>query len=126
MTTEVKKIKKDAYQCEECVIVPPVDIYETENEYTLKADMPGVVKENLEITLDNNMLEINGRVTEEDLDEGNLKYSEYKLYNFHREFNVGRDINANAITANIDQGVLTLIMPKKEEVKPKKIEIKSE
>lgn len=126
MTTEVKKIKKDAYQCEECVIVPPVDIYETENEYTLKADMPGVVKESLEITLDNNMLEINGRVTEEDLDEGNLKYSEYKLYNFHREFNVGRDINANAITANLDQGVLTLIMPKKEEVKPKKIEIKSE
>ena len=126
MTTEVKKIKKDAYQCEECVIVPPVDIYETENEYTLKADMPGVVKENLEITLDNNILEINGRVTEEDLNEEDLKYSEYKLYNFHREFNVGRDINANAITANLDQGVLTLIMPKKEEVKPKKIEIKSE
>ena len=126
MTTEVKKIKKDAYQCEECVIVPPVDIYETENEYTLKADMPGVVKENLEITLDNNILEINGRVTEEDLNEEDLKYSEYKLYNFHREFNVGRDINANAISANLDQGVLTLIMPKKEEVKPKKIEIKSE
>ena len=126
MTTEVKKIKKDAYQCEECVIVPPVDIYETENEYTLKADMPGVVKENLEITLDNNILEINGMVTEEDLNEEDLKYSEYKLYNFHREFNVGRDINANAITANLDQGVLTLIMPKKEEVKPKKIEIKSE
>ena len=126
MTTEVKKIKKDAYQCEECVIVPPVDIYETKNEYTLKADMPGVVKENLEITLDNNILEINGRVTEEDLNEEDLKYSEYKLYNFHREFNVGRDINANAITANLDQGVLTLIMPKKEEVKPKKIEIKSE
>lgn len=126
MTTEVKKIKKDAYQCEECVIVPPVDIYETENEYTLKADMPGVVKENLEITLDNNILEINGMVTEEDLNEEDLKYSEYKLYNFHREFNVGRDINANAITANLDQGVLTLIMPKKEEVKPKKIEIKAE
>ena len=126
MTTEVKKIKKDAYQCEECVIVPPVDIYETDNEYTLKADMPGVIKENLEITLDNNRLEINGKVVEDELEEGNLKYSEYKLYNFHREFNVGRDINGNAITANLDHGVLTLILPKKEEVKPQKIEIKPE
>jgi HSP20 family protein len=126
MTTEVKKIKKDAYQCEECVIVPPVDIYETDNEYILKADMPGVIKENLAITLDNNRLEINGKVVEDESEEGNLKYSEYKLYNFHREFNVGKDINGNAITAKLDHGVLTLIMPKKEEVKPKKLEIKYE
>jgi HSP20 family protein len=126
MATEVKKIKKDAYQCEECVIVPPVDIYETDNEYILKADMPGVIKENLAITLDNNRLEINGKVVEDESEEGNLKYSEYKLYNFHREFNAGKDINGNAITAKLDHGVLTLIMPKKEEVKPKKLEIKYE
>ena len=126
MTTEVRKIKKDAYQAEEFVIIPPVDIYETDNEYILKADMPGVIKDNLEITLENNRLELNGSVAEDELKEENLKYSEYKLYNFHREFNVGRDVDESAISANLDHGVLTLVMPKKEEVKPKKIEIKAE
>ena len=49
MTTEVKKIKTDEYNTEECVIVPPVDIYETDNDFVIKADMPGVDKGSIDV-----------------------------------------------------------------------------
>jgi HSP20 family protein len=122
MTTEVNKIKTDNYNHKERVIVPPVDIYETDNEYVIRADMPGVTRENLDITLDNDILAINGRVNEDE-DGGSLKYGEYSLYNFSRSFNVGKDVDGTAVTASTEHGVLTLILPKKEKVKPKKISI---
>jgi HSP20 family protein len=126
MTTEVTKIKKDVYDQDENVIVPPVDIYENENEYVIKADIPGVKKENIDITIDNNELSISGRVADEEKSRENIKYSEFTLYNFFRSFNIGNDIDNNKVTANVCDGVLTLTLPKKEEVKPKKIEITTE
>ncbi len=122
MTTEVNKIKTNNYNCDERVIVPPVDVFETQNEYVIKADMPGVDKQDVDITLDNDVLAINGKINQNG-NETNLKYSEYSLYNFCRNFNVGKDINGDAIKASMENGVLTLTLPKKEEVKPKKIEI---
>jgi HSP20 family protein len=130
MNAELTKIKKDAYNNEEYVLVPPVDIYETENEFVIKAEMPGVKKDGINVTLDNNELEISGKVNGNlpgNLpDEKNLKYSEFKLYNYHRKFNVGDTIDRNTLTAALDNGILTLTLPKKEEVKPKKIEVKVE
>ena len=122
MTTEVNKIRTNNYNCDERVIVPPVDVFETENEYVIKADMPGVEKQDIDITLDNNVLAINGKVARDE-DEASMKYNEYSLFNFCRNFNVGRDINGDAIKASMENGVLTLTLPKKEEVKPRKIEI---
>lgn len=126
MTTEVQKIKKDAYDREEPVIVPPVDIYETENEYVIKADMPGVDKGNINITLDDNVLDIEGKINEDTDENKKLKYREYNLNNFSRSFRVGNDIDADKISAQMENGVLTLTLLKREEVKPKKIEIKVE
>ena len=126
MTTDVQKIKKDTYDQDEQVIVPPVDIYETENEYVVKADMPGINKENVEITLENNLLEIIGVVKNDEKNAKDIKYREYSMYNYYRTFNVGNDIDSNHITANMDSGVLTLILSKREEVKPKRIEISVE
>lgn len=126
MTTEVTKLKKDVYDCEECIIVPPVDIYETESEYVLKTEMPGVTKDDIEITLNNKELEINGKISSENMKEDNLKYSEYKLHNYHREFTIGNGINKNSLSATLENGLLTLVLPKSEEVKPKKIEVKLE
>lgn len=122
MSNDVMKLKKDAYRQEERVIVPTADIYETDNEFVVKADMPGVTKENLDITLENNQLEINGKIsagTEGD----SLKYCEFRLYNYHRSFTVGDAINTGDIRANLENGVLTLTLPKSEKVKPRKIEI---
>jgi len=126
MNTELTKIKRDAYNKEEVVLVPPVDIYETENEYVIKAEMPGVKKDELEITLEKDELEINGKLNGNMPDEKNLKYSEFKLFNYHRKFNVGDTIDRNALKASLENGILTLNLPKKEEIKPKKIEIKVE
>jgi HSP20 family protein len=119
------KIKKDAYNCEECVITPPVDICETENEYVITADMPGVTRDRLEITLENNELSINGHVVTDEEREKNRKYAEYQMYNYCRSFTVGDGIDRSAITANLDNGVLTLTLPKSAHVKPRKIEIQS-
>ncbi|MBN2403566.1 MAG: Hsp20/alpha crystallin family protein [Spirochaetes bacterium] len=126
MNAELTKIKKDAYNNEEYVLVPPVDIYETENDFVVKAEMPGVNKDGVNITLDNNELEIIGKINGNLPDEKNLKYSEFNLYNYHRKFNVADTIDRNALKAGLDNGILTLTLPKKEEVKPKKIEVKVE
>jgi len=126
MTTELKKIKKDSYNIEKYVILPPVDVYETENEYVIKADMPGVKKENLQITIEQNQLEINGKIENGTAKEEEIKYSEYNLYDYHRVFTVGNSINRDGIGANLENGVLTLMLPKSEDIKPKKIEIKVE
>ena len=62
MTAELTKIKNDAYKSEEYILVPSVDIYETVNEFVITAEMPGVDKDGIDITLDNNELEINGKI----------------------------------------------------------------
>jgi HSP20 family protein len=126
MTNEVKKMKRDAYNCEECVIVPPADIYETAEEFVIRADMPGTRRENLDITLEKNQLDIYGRLDEELTNEENLKYGEYRLHNSHRTFVVGDGIDREKINATLENGVLTLTLPKSEKLKPRKIEIKAE
>jgi len=126
MTTDVKKLAKNNYNTEKPVIVPPVDIYETENEYVIKAEMPGVAKDYIDVTLNNRELEITGRINGTMPEDNNLKYSEFRLYDFHRKFNVGDDIDSGRLTAKLDNGVLTLNLPKSEKVKPKKIDIKVE
>jgi len=126
MNTQLTKIKRDSFNKEEVVLVPPVDIFETDSEYVIKAEMPGIKKENLDITLDKDELEINGKLNGSMPDEKNLKYSEFRLYNYHRKFNVGETIDRNTLKASLENGILTLNLPKREEIKPKKIEIIAE
>jgi len=116
-----QNVKKTDY-----VITPPVDIYETDNEYVLKADMPGVTKDNVSITFNNNELEITGKVDEQYTSNENMTYREYTLFNYYRKFVVSNAINPEGISASLENGVLTVKLPKREEAKPKKIEIKAE
>ncbi|HOW83806.1 MAG TPA: Hsp20/alpha crystallin family protein [Spirochaetota bacterium] len=116
------KRMKDNY-CEECMIVPVADIYETDDAYSLKLEMPGVKKENLEITMNDNELEISGKIQKDETNGKNLKYSEYELFDYYRSFRVGNDIDRNSIKAELDNGILTLTLHKSEEVKPRKIQI---
>ncbi len=104
-------------------VIPPVDIYETEGDYVIVADMPGVSKENVEVNLENGVLEILGHAAEKDEAQNHLKYREYRLYDYRRTFNVGGDVNEAGITAKAENGVLTVTLPKREEAKPRKIEI---
>jgi len=111
------------YARNERVMVPLADIYETPEQYTLKLEMPGVTRENLDILIENNELEIKGTVNDFKPENKTLKYSEFAQYDYYRTFNVGNDIDRDKISATFENGVLTLILQKHEAVKPKKIEI---
>ncbi len=107
-------------------IIPSADIFENDNEFILKAEMPGVSKDQLDITLDEDHLEIIGKV---DADwEKDLKVidREFRISDYYRRFYVGNKVNRDEISAKIEDGVLTLRLPKSNEIKPRKIEITSE
>ena len=105
-------------------ILPPVDIFEEKEGYTLFADMPGVSKENLELTLDNKELTILGKISETE-EYGNSKYSEFTDMNFKRTFIVNDEIDTKNISAIMDNGILHLSLPKSEKTRPRIIEVKS-
>jgi len=117
ITTETAKKNAEFY------LTPAGDIYETDHNYTLRLEMPGVTKEVLEVTLNNEELEISGKVTNEVPEGKNLRYAEYSLHNYRRKFRIGQEIDRNSISANLENGVLTLTLAKTEAVKPRKIEI---
>ena len=101
--------------------LPAADICETDNEFVITFDMPGVEKDNLEITVEKNLLTVVGHVSMESL--GNIIYQETRIGNYRREFALPDDVDANSISAEMKDGVLTVKIEKPEKVKPKKIEI---
>jgi len=107
---------------EQGVYIPLTDIYETSDLYSLKMEMPGIKKENLDIVIDENELRITAK-RESDGDNDNVKFSEYNDRDYYRAFKIGHDIDKNRVDANLDKGILSLKLYKSEEVKPKKIEI---
>ena len=119
----LNNITKTGQKNTEYYMTPAGDIFETEHNYTLRLEMPGVLKEDLDVTLNNEELEISGKVTNEVPEGKNLRYAEYSLHNYRRKFRIGQEIDRNSITANLENGVLTLTLAKTEAVKPRKIEI---
>ena len=103
-------------------ITPPASVTEIADGYMLEIDMPGVKKDGLEISVENNELTIIGRRSFPTL-EGTLIHRESRPENFRRVFELDPSIDANKISAKIDQGLVTLILPKSEHVKPRKIAV---
>lgn len=103
---------------------PRVDIAETENELLLYADLPGVAAEHLDVQFENRELTIQGKVAPRH-ENGQLAYSEYGVGDFHRTFTIGEQIDTTKISAELKNGVLTLHLPKVEEVKPRRIEVQA-
>jgi len=101
-------------------ISPEVNIYETEHSYTLEAEMPGVTREHLEVTLDGNSLTLVGR-RNDDSPPGTLLYRESKPADFRRIFELDPAIDSQKIRAQMNQGLLVLELPKTEAVKPRRI-----
>jgi len=116
------KTINDRNQIENKTIVPFVDIIEEKERFVLKADMPGVTKDNLNVSIDNNELTIHGKVDQ--TASKNQTYSEFALYDYKRSFVINKDIERKNIDASLDNGVLTLVLPKSEKSKPRKIEIR--
>jgi len=109
-------------RAEEVFIAPDVNIFELENGYVLEADMPGVTKDNLEVTLENNCVTIHGRRNDQPL-PGSPLYSESGKVGYRRVFELDPMVDVSKIRATVNQGVLTLDLPKAEAVKPRKISI---
>ena len=103
---------------------PAVDIAESEHELVVKADLPGVKPEELDIRVENNILTIRGeRKFEKKVDEKNYLRVERSYGSFARSFSLANTVNSEAIKADYKDGVLTLTIPKREEAKPKQIKV---
>lgn len=103
-------------------VAPEVNIFETRDGYVLEAEMPGVNKEGLEITLEGNEITIVGRRNLPSL-AGEPLFRESHNADYRRVFELDPAIDTAKISARMDQGVLTVTLPKSEEVKPRKIPV---
>jgi HSP20 family protein len=103
-------------------VAPSASVVEAGDGYTLEVEMPGVNKGGLEISFENNELTILGRRSLPTV-EGTLIHHESRPENYRRAFELDPSIDADKITAKIDQGVVTLTLPKAEHVKPRKIAV---
>lgn len=101
-----------------------LDVVEDDEKYIVKASVPGINPDDLEITYDNNMLTIKGKVEEEkDVEEKRYHIRERRFGTFSRSIALPSTINADKIEAEYKDGVLNLTLPKVEEAKPKKIKV---
>jgi len=121
-----KKRKADRERVERTsCVVPAVDVYETEDSVFVVVDMPGVPKENVDIHISGDELEITGRISRGER-KGNVLYSEICHRDYRRTFTLPDIIDRDKIKAKLENGVLTLTLPKVEEVKPREIPISVE
>ena len=103
---------------------PAVDIYETEHELVVKADLPDIQPAELDIRVENNILTIRGeRKFEKKVNENNYLRVERTYGSFRRSFSLANTVNSEAIKAEYQDGVLTLSVPKRAEAKPKQIKV---
>jgi HSP20 family protein len=103
-------------------LTPAVDITSTEEGYQLRAELPGVDKEGLEITVDKGELTIVGR-RKIPVPSGEALHREIRAHDYRRVYELDSSIDTDKIHARLDQGILTLTLPKAEAVKPLKIAI---
>jgi HSP20 family molecular chaperone IbpA len=105
--------------------IPKADIYESEEEIMVIADIPGASKESVDITLEKNVLTIDAFVDPEFPEGYTLAYGEYEIGDYQRSFRLSSEIDRNKIEATVANGELRLRLPKSEESKTKKIQVKT-
>lgn len=103
---------------------PPVDIQETDNGYRLQAELPGLTKDDIQITLENNVLRLSGeRKFEKDVKKENYHRIERSYGRFSRSFALPQQVDSEKVEAKFENGVLTLTVPKSEKARPRRISI---
>jgi HSP20 family protein len=107
-------------------MVPAVDVLENEGGITVKADLPGVSRDNLQIRVDGETLTIEGQVNLGDVKDLEAVYAEIRTAHYKRSFVLSRDLDTSKIDASMKNGVLTLTMPKLEQAKPRRIPVRAE
>jgi HSP20 family protein len=105
-------------------VIPPVDVFENESGITLLADLPGVSRDRLGVHVDGDMLLIEATVSTAGPQDMELVYGEAQVPSYRRQFTLSRELDASRIDANLADGVLRLTIPKLEEAKPRRIDVK--
>ena len=105
---------------------PAMDVHETDSKYLVHLDLPGINKEDIHVTMENGILTVKGESNTEDKEEkdGKLIRHERHMGSYMRQFTVGSEVEADAIDAKFDNGVLSLELKKIEKSEPSKLEIK--
>jgi HSP20 family molecular chaperone IbpA len=108
------------------VFEPQVDIIEKADSVVVLADMPGVAPQNVEAVLEKGVLRIHGDVEAPQTGELRLRRQEYEVGDFRRVFRVGEGLSSEGIEATMRDGVLRLVIPKSEQYRPRRIEVKGQ
>jgi HSP20 family molecular chaperone IbpA len=119
--TQLETPAVEATRPREQYMTPPVDIYETPESLVVIADMPGIDPTHLEVRVDQHILTLRGQ-TQKQM-PGDLRYREYTLASFFRQFELGEQIDQDSIRADLKQGVLTLTLPKAAKAQPRAIPV---
>ena len=123
-STQVQKTEAAAPAVPQSALLPAVDILESEVGITLLADMPGVSRERLGVKVDGEQLVIEGAAEVKVPDDLELVHGEIRNPYFRRTFTLSRELDPAKIEANLKDGVLRLHIPKSEEARPRRIEVK--
>jgi HSP20 family protein len=103
--------------------MPTADIFETEDALTVVLEMPGVSKDNVDVSVENGVLTIEGRIDFQKYEGLQPIYGEYNVGPYRRGFRISSQIDQNKIAAEMRDGVITLTLPKAEEAKPRRITV---
>ena len=105
---------------------PSVDIFENDNEIVVRAELPGMSAKDMDVKLENNVLTLRGeRRFEKEAKEENYHRVERQYGTFSRSFSLPMSVNSDKVTAEYKDGVLKIVLPKKEEIKPKPIKVEA-
>ena len=103
--------------------LPVTDIFETDQALTVVLEMPGVGTENVDVSVENDILTIEGRIDHSKYDGLQPVYTEYNVGHYVRSFQISSKIEQSEISAELKDGVMTLVLPKAEKAKPRKIKV---
>jgi len=128
--TQVAKKEKEDVQATQSsqtdtYYTPNVDICEDSESIRLEADMPGVDQSSVDVTVENNVLTIEGRALQEDPEGYELMGQEYGVGRYRRDFTLSDAVDTEGIKARVQHGVLVVTLPKREQVKTRKIQIEA-
>ncbi len=103
--------------------LPPTDIFESDDVLTIVMEMPGVDREDVDVNVENGVLRVEGRLDFSKYEGMQPVYTEYNIGHYRRSFSLSSKVDQDRISAQMQDGVLTLLLPKAEEAKPRRISV---
>ena len=127
MTAAAPSTEREVAERAARTVAPRADIFETDTAFVILADMPGVGADAVEVVADKQTLVVRGRVSRSPTNAGSrqVEHREFELADYHRTFTLTEDLDSDAITGTLRDGVLRIEVPKSARVQPKKIPVRA-